>query len=286
MDYSSFRNIPLEWVRAFEVAGRTGSFTAAAKETGLTQAAISQRIGNLEHHMGTSLFVRKARGVTLSVDGEAWLPYVTTALHELEQSYQGLFGSERGTITVSASASILQLWMVPRLENWIGTEPPQISFSTMVLPSDKEHQEASIKIRYGDGGWPDHYKVPLFKEALTPVMSKHIEKAGTQWFELPRIALSGPRKGWREWAHETRYSATPVPRIRFDSFVTALQATLAGTGVMIGSLPLCRERLKEGDLIQPSSVILYPTETYWMIGRKDSLSKKQWDTMVEVFASR
>ena len=68
--------LPLEWVRVFEAAGRVGSFTAAAQECGLTQAAVSQRIRNLEERIGTNLFSRQARGVTLTVDGEAWLPYV------------------------------------------------------------------------------------------------------------------------------------------------------------------------------------------------------------------
>ena len=48
--------LPLEWVRVFEAAGRTGSFTAAAQEIGLTQAAVSQRIQNLEQRLGARLF--------------------------------------------------------------------------------------------------------------------------------------------------------------------------------------------------------------------------------------
>ena len=60
MAHSPLHNIPLEWIRAFEASGRTGSFTSAAKETGLTQAAISQRISNLEEKIGTRLFLRKA----------------------------------------------------------------------------------------------------------------------------------------------------------------------------------------------------------------------------------
>jgi len=67
---------PLEWVRVFEAAARLGSFTAAAEELGLTQAAVSQRIRNLELRIGAQLFDRQARGVTLSTQGEAWQPHV------------------------------------------------------------------------------------------------------------------------------------------------------------------------------------------------------------------
>ena len=114
----SLNNIPLEWVRAFEVAGRTGTFTTAAKESSVTQASISQRISNLEQRIGAQLFVRNARGVTLSVQGEAWLPYVTAAFRSLDESYEELFGIQREKITISASASINELWLSPRLRHW------------------------------------------------------------------------------------------------------------------------------------------------------------------------
>ncbi len=285
MAYSSLHNVPLEWIRAFETAGRTGSFTAAAEEAGLTQAAVSQRIANLEKHIGAALFVRKARGVTLSVDGEAWLPYVTAALEDLEQSYQGLFGAERHKISISASASVIQLWMVPRLAAWPEESRPQISFSTMVLPSDKLHQEATIKVRYGIGDWPDHHKVQLFTENLVPVVGRHYLQSGCDWQELPKIAVSGPRPGWREWASQTGGSATPVPRIWFDSFVSALNATLAGAGVLLGSKPLCRAQLENQSLISPTQLHLRPSQSYWMIARKGTITKRQWDAVVEVFTS-
>jgi LysR family transcriptional regulator, glycine cleavage system transcriptional activator len=69
---------PLKWIRVFEAAARLGNFTAAAKELGLTQAAVSQRIRNLELRLGAQLFNRRARGVILSLQGEAWLPQSTS----------------------------------------------------------------------------------------------------------------------------------------------------------------------------------------------------------------
>ena len=71
---------PLEWLRVFEAAGRLSNFTAAANELGLTQAAVSQRMRNLEEHLKTHLFLRLARGVELTAEGEAYLPHVQSAL--------------------------------------------------------------------------------------------------------------------------------------------------------------------------------------------------------------
>ncbi|CAG0911715.1 unnamed protein product, partial [Cyprideis torosa] len=82
---------PLEWIRAFEAAARLGSFTAAASEIGLTQAAVSQRIGQLEQHLGIRLFNRKARTISLTVEGEAWLPHVRHALDGRRDSTEAVF---------------------------------------------------------------------------------------------------------------------------------------------------------------------------------------------------
>ena len=286
MSYPSISQIPLEWIRAFETAGRTGSFTRAAEELGLTQAAISQRITNLERRIGNRLFVRKPRGVALSVEGEAWLPNVTSALQELEQSFQWLFGDERDIITVSASATMIELWFAPRLHLWDMERQPQISFSTLVLQGDDQLHDATVKIRYGIGDWPGHYKVALYQEAISPVVSPALLAPGISWQDLPRITLSGPRAGWQEWIRLTGDQPTPVARLRFDSFSSALTASAAGSGVLLGSLPLCNHLLSEGKLVRTSDNILSPQETYWMIARTDSITKRQWEMLVECFTGQ
>ncbi|QYX55360.1 LysR family transcriptional regulator [Roseovarius sp. SCSIO 43702] len=280
----SLDTISLEWIRAFESAGRTGSFTAAATETGLTQAAISQRITHLERRLGTQLFVRNARGVTLSVDGESWLPYVTAALRDLGESCEAFFGLDRRKVSISASASVTALWLAPRLARWQGDDRPEIAFSTMVLQSESQHLDATIRVRYGVGDWGDHHKVPLFAEAIGAVAAPHLLREGAAWQTLPRLALSGPRAGWPEWARQTGDPMTPVPSVRFDSLGGALAAAEAGAGVLLASLPLCRDRLAAGSLVQVSDAVLTPPETYWMIARKDALTGALWRRLSERFA--
>ncbi len=279
------QNLPLEWIRAFEAAGRTGSFTAAARETGLTQAAISQRITNLEKLVGSRLFVRQARGVALTVDGEAWLPYVSGSLLALRQSCEDLFGVQRSKIVISASASAIELWFAQRLHDLSPDLCPQITFSTMVLQSEGEQQDATIKVRYGAGDWPEHYGAPLFREALCPVVSPGLLEAGGDWRGLPRIAVAGPRAGWQEWVQHSGDPSTPVPRLRFDSFAAALAAAGSGAGVLLASLPLCVRELEAGTLVRVSDDVLEPAETYWMIARRDGISKRQWDALAEHFCA-
>jgi len=282
----SLNNVPLDWVRAFEIAGRTGSFTAAAAESNVTQASISQRITNLEKRIGARLFVRNARGVTLSVQGEAWLPYVSSALRSLDESYEELFGIQREKITISASASVNELWLSPRLQNWQSKHTSQIVLSTMVLQSDVSLPDWTIRIQYGLGESENHHKTPLFAEKMSPVVSPELMSGRTSWLDLPRLALSGPRLGWHEWSRQTGDPITPIPKIRFDSLSAALSAAVSGAGVLLASLPLCSAHLEQGKLERVSSHVLEPPETYWMMVSKDGFTKTQWNNVVEAFAEK
>lgn len=179
MPKPTINNLPLEWVRVFEAAGRMGSFTSAAAEIGLTQAAVSQRIRNLEARVGAELFTRQARGVTLTVDGEAWLPYVTNALQSLNRSAEDLFGKPLKKITISAGAGVSQLWIAPRLSKISENAKYQISLSTMSIEVDFAQSNALIEIRYGTGNWPNMRKAQLYKESLVPLASPELLKRHT-----------------------------------------------------------------------------------------------------------
>ncbi|MCV0426905.1 MAG: LysR family transcriptional regulator [Roseibium sp.] len=279
MDRARFDNLPLEWVRAFEVAARLGSFTAAAQETGLTQSAISQRIGKLEKRLNTQLFLRQARQISLTVEGETWLPHVRSALESLRESSEGLFGISRKRLTISASGSIIELWLLPRLKRLRADIDAQVSFRTMVLSAETVPEFSTIQIRYGTGDWPVTYKLPLYSEALAPVASPDLLKSAQQWTELPRIALVGPRPGWNEWSTRFGIPTTPLPDLRFDTFSSALSAARAGFGVVLASLPLCQQDMASGRLVRVSEQSLPHHETYWLLASKDAVSRHQWNLL-------
>ncbi|MCY1126446.1 LysR family transcriptional regulator [Frigidibacter sp. RF13] len=274
---------PLEWVRAFEAAARLGSFTLAASELGLTQAAVSQRIGHLEARLGAALFLRQARRIILTVEGEAWLPFVTEALRSLQQSTDDLFSTGRRRIAISASTSISELWLVPRLAGLAAADRPDLSIRTMVLNIDPGPPEPQVvRIRYGVGGWAESYRAPLYAEALAPVAAPQL-LSGRDWRDLPRIGLTGPRAGWKEWCAASGGPATPQPTLRFDSFAVAAAAARAGLGVLVGSLPLLTRDLADGSLVRLSSETLRPRETYWLLAGTDTVSRRQWDRLTALF---
>lgn len=258
---------PLEWLRVFESAGRLGSFTGAAKELGLTQAAVSQRMRHLEAHLGTRLFLRLARGVELTADGEAYLPHIRNALDALRRGTADLFGSPRTKITIAAPATVAALWIVPRLVDLTSTHPSlQISVSAIHRPTDFEAAQADFEVRFGNGDWPDRVAVQLYEEVLVPCCAASLITKTTKcdWQQLPVIAVSGPRDGWHEWSAATGESQLSEPALRFDSLLAAQFAALSGGGVFLASLALMRTAIHTGDLVKLSEKSLTMARGYWL----------------------
>lgn len=274
---------PLEWVRVFEAAARLGSFTAAASETGLTQPAISQRIAQLEKHLGAQLFLRQARAITLTVEGETWLPYVQGALRDLSDSSERLFASGKARLTISASQSVISMWLAPRLAQAGAATQAQISVQSYILGGQAAATDATIQIRYGAGGWPHHYQIPLFKESLAPVCSPRI--ASEQWEDLPRIACTGPRPDWDRFSQRFSVPSAPVPKLRIDTLHGAIAAAKAGNGVALGSLPLCAGDLRAGDLVQLGDAVFDHSETYWLLASRSAIGRRQWEALSEALTT-
>ena len=276
---------PLEWIRVFEAAGRTGSFTAAAGETGLIQAAVSQRIKNLEASIGARLFDRQARGVTLTVAGEAWLPDVTETLQTLEQSTRELFEKPLKRIKISSSASVIQLWLIPRLGQFYETTPGyHLSFETVHVEPDFKKADAQVEIRYGQGNWPGVRAAQMYQEALVPCISPRLE-GGTEksLADLPLIAVSGPRPGWQYWSARTGVVTASTPTLRFDSYVQALAAASAGQGVILGSVPLCTQAFQDGTLVPIGASVEVGDQGYWLTSDPKALPQRQWQALVAGF---
>ena len=277
---------PLEWIRAFEAAARLGSFTAAAAEAGLTQAAVSQRISQLERHLGVALFHRRARTIALTVEGEAWLPHVRVALDGLRDSAEAVFGTGRGGFTISASQSVIDLWLLPRLGRLQSLTGAEVSVQTLVVGTHDAPQDDVIRIRYGSGDWPHHYRARLYAEEVAPVAAPGLVAGVDDWTRLPRIGCTGPRPGWHGWAAAFGIPTTPVPKLRFDTHLSALGAAKAGLGVFLGSLPLCAEALESGALVRLGDEALSHHESYWMLAGPKALSRHQWEAMAEVMDAR
>ncbi len=277
---------PLEWVRAFEAAARLGSFTAAGEETGVTQAAISQRIGQLEKRLGVALFRREARSIALTIEGEAWLPHVQAGLGMLRDSSRTLFGAGRSHLTISASQSVIALWLQPRLGRLMQATGGRIAIRTMVLGAHEAPVDDVLRIRYGNGDWPHDRKLQLFPEEIAPVAAPCLADRGGDWTEWPRLACSGPRPGWHDWASRFGIASTPVPVLQFDTFLPALGAALAGHGVLLASLPLCTAEIAAGRLIVLGEDWLAHHQSYWALASGEAMPRPDWDRLADALGAQ
>lgn len=277
---------PLEWIRVFETAARHLNFSAAAAELGLTQAAVSQRIRNLELRIGAQLFNRHPRGVTLSTQGEAWLPHVQLALGQLDRSTANLFAAPRRKVTLAASSSVIGLWIVPRLRR-IARQLPhlQIACETIHSLTDYNRIESDFEIRFGAGTWPGRGARLLYRDELLPLAAPALLAGGGNWRDLPLIATSGPRLGWRDWFDANGEPPEPAPKIRFDTFIQSWQAALAGAGVILGSVPLCRKEISDGRLKGLSPVGLKMETGYWVTWDNEATPFREREILLDLMAS-
>jgi len=241
----------MEWLKSFEAAGRHQNFTAAGQEVGLTQASISQHIRALESKLGVRLFRRLPRGVELTVDGEAYLNHISNALSLVRRGTSDLFGqANRTKIVLVAPASVAALWVAPRLKDFSKQYPHvEIAISAIHRQVDYDVVQSDYEIRFGTGNWAGRDGIQLYQERLVPVCAPQILRKDTPWWELPVIALTGVRDGWREWAASTRKAPLNSPILRFDSFITALSAAQAGAGILLASYPLIENLINQKELI-------------------------------------
>ncbi|WP_323784187.1 LysR family transcriptional regulator [Leisingera sp.] len=253
---------PLDWLKVFEAAGRLGSFTAAAEEFGATQAAVSQRIRNLENWLGRQLFLRSARGVSLTVEGESYLPLVHDSLRSLEQGTENLFGQTVRELRIAGLPSHLEMLLLPRLEAFSKAWPElHLVIETVQKRLDYNAVDSALHLRYGRGGWGRREEVLLANEVLQPMTA---QGRAEEWRQLPVIELRGERPGWTEWARVTGEAEPETGPVSVDSMAHALLAARLGMGVVLGSKALAADLLRSGQLECAPAPELQTIDGYWL----------------------
>lgn len=248
---------PLNWLRAFECAARHMSFTAAAEELGVSQAAVSQQVRQLEDLLGAPLFKRLARGIALTDAGVAYLPALRDSFTRIARETEQVFGQlgER-PVTVRAPPTLAALWLAPRLRELPAKHPDiQVRVTTAWTPADFGGDGIDLEIRYGAGGWPGVQSRRLFAEQYFPVASPGLagDLAPGKAAELarrPLLHVLGEREGWGEFFRAEGVNAAPSEGPQFDSLLVALHAATAGAGVALATAPIADPLLASGALVE------------------------------------
>ncbi|SAL55697.1 transcriptional regulator [Caballeronia turbans] len=261
----------LNALRAFEAAGRLGSFKEAAAELHVTHGAISQQVRLLEAWLGASLFERHNRRVVLTSAARAYLAEIGPLFDQLAQATAryGVSAKVSRTLTVDAPATFTLRWLVPRLEKFRVRHPDvEVRIETSNEPVERLKDAHDIVIRGGPDTFYGYTMRPFLEESRLPVCSPAL---------LRRLPLRTPEdlrrhtllhtsslpRVWPDWLAQVGQSAlTPAAVLTFDHFYLTLQAAVDGMGVAMGPTALVADDLAAGRLVAPFAGPRLPSRSY------------------------
>lgn len=249
------QNLPLPMLRAFEAAGRNGSFRAAAQELNLTPSAVSHAIRKLEETLGVKLFQRSARSIQLSPEGEALLGHISRGFEEIRHGLELVSTRGPSLLRLHCAPSFAAQWLTPRLAQFFA-EYPQVDIR-LAANTDYtrfETNEFDADIVYGKPGAEGVIVIPLGKELLTPLCTPEMAAGISRPADLcryPLIQSDYKKIRWPTW-FKANGLAPPSPQgSRFDRSFLALAAAAAGLGVALESTRLAEPEMSSGRLVRP-----------------------------------
>lgn len=271
------QNLPLNPLRAFAVAARFDTFTAAAQHMGITQVAISRQISILEASLGVKLFDRGSRSVKLTETGRAFGQEIAGLFDALENATERILSRERErTINLRIYPTLAHHWLLPRLGEFKAQYPNyHIRLDTRVEPLDFGGTHLDLAVQLGHGAWPDAKGRKIFDEVVDVVCSPDYA-ARIDDFRSPKnlqrvelIHSKYRRRDWDMWMASSGITLPPASSTMYDSSVLAYSAAIQGNGLAMGQIAILEEELASGALIRPfqspletgsAFYILWPTE--------------------------
>jgi LysR family transcriptional regulator, glycine cleavage system transcriptional activator len=276
---------PLNALRAFEATARHGSFTRAARELCVTQTAVSHQIRLLEEQLGTPLFYREPRRISLTEDGRAWataLSDVFERLHEANRRLRARHARERPLVSVSVLPSFASRWLVPRLGRFLERRPDvDLRLSPTQELVDFTAGGVDVGIRYGAGKYPGLRVEKLCDDAWVVVCAPSLRGRAKlrSLSDLSRFALLCDDDG--EHTFPALLSDHPNGRcdvasgVVFTDSSMVVEAAVRGQGVALARLSLAADDLAAGRLVRPfRDLEATPTGlSYFVVGPKEAFRR-------------
>lgn len=258
----------LSALRAFEAAGRLGSFTKAAAELFVTQAAVSHQVRALEEQLGYPLFQRTTRRLDLTPAGQRLLAAASTAFEGLMRAVDELGRGEK-LLTVTTSSSFGARWLAPRLGRFAALHPDlDVMIRHTVAVLDLARDGIDVALRWGRGGWPRVEATLLVAAPLTPVSAPALAARLATPADLAHVALLHDENPveWREWLLMAGEDPAIARRgTTFDDTNALLQAAMAGQGVALATRAMISGDVAAGRLVVPFDLSLEQGYGYWFV---------------------
>ncbi|MDR6162517.1 LysR substrate-binding domain-containing protein [Pseudomonas fluorescens] len=249
---------PLKAIQAFEQTARFGNVARAAEVLDLTPSAVSHQLAKLEGMIGRQLFVRAARGVSLTPVGEQYLKEVSGILHSLAVA------TERAASDVSldclrlhSSPSFGLLWLMPRLEAFRASHPDiQINLSCSYESLHFSRDKIDVDIRHGLPNWPSYEVRTVRNETFAVLTSPKLlaqrpVRGAADLIECDLILSEATLLKWPQWFAQHGLARPERPyALSFDRSYMSLEAASHGLGFALESTLLAQKYLAAGTLVE------------------------------------
>lgn len=264
---------PLNGLKAFEAAARTGSYVAAAEELHVSPSAISRLVKLLEGRLGVALFVRRANGLSLTDQGAAYLADLSAAFARIVQATERLRQAGPAVLVVGAGPTLAMRWLIPRLTQFHAAHGDiDVRLSTSVAGAEPMRPDWQAAIRLGSGDWPGLTAHFLFTAELFPVCAPRLAERLTAPGDLARAPLlqaaSAP-EDWPAWAKAAGVELNLRRAQSFDYPAFALQAAIDGLGVAMARGPFVADDLAAGRLVKPFALTVPNGRGWYLVHRPE-----------------
>ncbi|MFT5657162.1 MAG: LysR family glycine cleavage system transcriptional activator [Gammaproteobacteria bacterium] len=274
-------------MRSFEASARHLSFTAASKERGLTQTAVSLQIKSLETKLGQRLFIRRPKSLKVTEIGKAYLPTVHDLLLALDLSTNGLFGPDLArTIVVRASMAMI-VWLGPKLAEFQARHPDVgIKFVSVIWVNSIDTQPVDIDIVLTPDGNASQRMEKLSTEFLVPICgtgsSEKIESA-TDLTRVKPIHILGFDDHWSRYLAEFGLQHdVGSTRLQVDTFVAACEFVACNLGVAVVLERFATQAIETGRAIKYVGKPVPLAQSHYLAENK---SAKETGPVIEAFKS-
>ncbi len=240
----------------FAAAARHQNFAHAAEELHLTASAVSHHVRKLEGLLGAQLFLRHARGVSLTPEGRQLADAASSALADVSAVASNLRPAPGASVLrVSTLHSFAHCWLLPRLPAFCAAHPElRLEIDTSPVLARFDDGGPDLAIRYGPGHWPGLAAHHLMDDALFPVASPRLPgvDAVTTPRQIAGLPLIGDmtRQGWRDWFRGAGVRGLALPPMHsFSDSTDALRAAAEGIGAALARRHLAGQWLERGELV-------------------------------------
>ncbi len=261
--------LPLNGLRAFEASARHLSFTRAAIELCVTQAAVSQQVKGLERRLGVALFQRLPRGLKITAEGEALLPTVTSSFDQMATTLDRIeAGQVRELLFLGVVGTFAVGWLLPRLAAFQKRYPfIDVRISTNNNRVDMAAEGLDFAVRFGQGSWHGTDAFRLFGAPLSPLCTPKLAETLKTPADLMEATLLRSYRAdeWSTWFAAA--GVTPAAQVNagivFDTSLGMMEAALQGLGVALAPPSMFSRHLASGAIVQPFPVTI-SLGSYWL----------------------